>query len=689
MSLPTISSIPLPDSRAGLTTAGAFLSAYNEASQLAMQQEQLASDLQMRDHQMQRQDQLMRWEGEDRQYQNDVIRPLEEQKMRLGNASEILGLQQQGADLRYREEMTRATSLRTGSDNAIYDSFNNDPRIRSGLEAGMRLFGGQGAGAPGANSIGKATRYGYANDSTPDSNSRAGIGAWVSPQEQARIKAGEDTPNRLRSGDLALSPDVERAMRMAGIKPGQTLALQYADGSEHVGRWMDRTATSYQGKALTGRFDIYDPDGSHAARDGHPVVSFKRAGDDTAAPIGASQVQTMRDAESVLDAYEAATEYVQKFTRQDSRGNLVLDPRAQPIAEQALAMETAIKANPMLSGMAQQRVNQRQEEAAQKAVSSIMTFHQPGQFEDFRARQPGAFHVLQRWDMGQDVPREHKMQAVQMLQAHAANYKPGQNAAKALPASALTMLQTIGKAQAMPRPQGKQDPSDPKKVMEPDAKAMAEWEAAQAEAAGAGTALAAMAMYDPSVAEVYQRVFAPKKQQPGPKGPEGNQTPAPATSDDSGLTVDELLDRKKKSAEAQLELAKMDDVTASVNTLAAELSKEHGVTVQAANVANEILKDHNKPSGRKAKAPLHVDEFGRTYGEGAETAYDEMIPASQFYAEKLKLPVDELKRWAKAQQKGASASKKEIHRGLTPEQARMLPSGSLVEDQNGVLRTVP
>ena len=647
MSLPTISSIPLPDSRAGLTTAGAFLSAYNEASQLAMQQERLASDLQMRDKQMQRQDQLMQWEGEDRQYRNDVLRPLEEQKMRLGNASEILGLQQQGADLRYREEMTRATSLRTGSDNAIYDSFHADPRIQSGLEAGMRLFGGQGAGAPGANSIGKATRYGYAHDSTPDSNSRAGIGAWVSPQEQARIKAGEDTPNRLRSGDLALSPDVERAMRMAGIKPGQMLALQYADGTEHVGRWMDRTATAYQGKALTGRFDIYDPDGSHAARDGHPVVSFKRAGDDTAAPVGASQVQTMRDAESVLDAYEAATEYVQKFTRQDSRGNPVLDPRAQPIAEQAFAMETAIKANPMLSGMAQQRVDQRQEEAASKAVAQTFEFYQPGQLEDFRARQPGAFNVLQRWNMDQPVPLESKLQATRMLQEHAANYKPGQSAAKALPASALTMLQTIGKAQAMPRPQGKPDPADPKKIMEPDAKAMAEWEAAQAEAAGAGTALAAMAMYDPSVAEVYQRVFAPKKQ-PGPQGPEGNKTAAAPTAD-SKLTVDELLDRKKKSSESALELAKMDDVTASVNTLAEDISKEHGVTIKAQNIANEILSDTPK----NVSVPRSEWE-GMPSGPRRSYLSAGRLPASAYYAEKLKVPEDELKRWAKAQQKQAT-----------------------------------
>src|SRR6478609_8012114 len=66
----------------------------------------------------------------------------------------------------------------------------------------------------------RITSYGYADDSTPDRNSSAGIGAWVGDEEAARIRAGKDTPNKLKDGDFAVSPDEEALLREAGINPG-------------------------------------------------------------------------------------------------------------------------------------------------------------------------------------------------------------------------------------------------------------------------------------------------------------------------------------------------------------------------------------------------------------------------------------------------------------------------------------
>jgi hypothetical protein len=113
----------------------------------------------------------------------------------------------------------------------------------------------------------RITSYGYARDSTPDTNSAAGIGAFVSVAEAEKIKAGEVTPNRLQSGDLAISRDIEAQFREAGIQPGQMVRLKLADGTLHTGRWMDRTADVYNGRTLTGRFDVYSPDGPSPLND--------------------------------------------------------------------------------------------------------------------------------------------------------------------------------------------------------------------------------------------------------------------------------------------------------------------------------------------------------------------------------------------------------------------------------------
>lgn len=116
----------------------------------------------------------------------------------------------------------------------------------------------------------KATSYGYTGDPTPDSNSSAGIGAWVPDTEAAKIKNGEDSPFKLKPNDIALSPDVEKTVRANGIQPGDTLAVTMGNGDIVQGRWMDRTAQDSDvssgkikgvTKPLRGRVDFYTPGG--------------------------------------------------------------------------------------------------------------------------------------------------------------------------------------------------------------------------------------------------------------------------------------------------------------------------------------------------------------------------------------------------------------------------------------------
>lgn len=127
----------------------------------------------------------------------------------------------------------------------------------------------------GARSGDRITSYGYSGDTTPDSNSTAGIGAWVSDEEQKRIKRGEMTENRLREGDLAVSRDVERQFKAAGIKPRDKVRITLDDNTSMIVRWNDKTGESYNGKALTGRFDLYSPKGP-SPLNGRSVTGWKK-----------------------------------------------------------------------------------------------------------------------------------------------------------------------------------------------------------------------------------------------------------------------------------------------------------------------------------------------------------------------------------------------------------------------------
>jgi hypothetical protein len=123
-----------------------------------------------------------------------------------------------------------------------------------------------GASAPGAQPLGKVTSYNFPNDPYSDTNSRNRIGAWN---------------NRLDDTSLAISPDIERKFKAAGIGKGDPVELTLADGSTMIRRWHDRTmqdedAIKKFGKPLTGRFDIHSPGGKQT-NDGMAVVSFRKA----------------------------------------------------------------------------------------------------------------------------------------------------------------------------------------------------------------------------------------------------------------------------------------------------------------------------------------------------------------------------------------------------------------------------
>lgn len=118
----------------------------------------------------------------------------------------------------------------------------------------------------GIKAEGKVTSYNFPNDPYSDSNSRNLIGAWN---------------NKLTEDSLAISPDIERKFKAAGIGKGDPVELTLADGSTVIRTWDDRTMQDEQairkfGKPLTGRFDFHSPGGKQK-NDGMAVVSFRKA----------------------------------------------------------------------------------------------------------------------------------------------------------------------------------------------------------------------------------------------------------------------------------------------------------------------------------------------------------------------------------------------------------------------------
>lgn len=104
-----------------------------------------------------------------------------------------------------------------------------------------------------------------------DSASALAIGFKVPPEEQAKIKKGLPSLHKMKAGDIAVSPDVRSQLESQGVQYMDNITIKLEDGTTHTGRWMDVTAEVYKGKNLSGRFDIYTPEGRS------PIVGKKVA----------------------------------------------------------------------------------------------------------------------------------------------------------------------------------------------------------------------------------------------------------------------------------------------------------------------------------------------------------------------------------------------------------------------------
>lgn len=114
--------------------------------------------------------------------------------------------------------------------------------------------------------IGRVTSYGYKGDTTPDTNSSAGIGAF--------------TKHLIAGQSFGTSYDIEQKLRDSGIKPNDKVELTLSNGEKVVKIWHDRGATPEQARKLglrnySGRFDFYSPDGPDKRSD-LAVVGFKK-----------------------------------------------------------------------------------------------------------------------------------------------------------------------------------------------------------------------------------------------------------------------------------------------------------------------------------------------------------------------------------------------------------------------------
>lgn len=118
--------------------------------------------------------------------------------------------------------------------------------------------------------LGKITSYNWQGDKYTDSYSREGMGSW----------------GKVATNGMAISPDIEKQFREAGIKPKDKVKITLSDGTELERVWDNRTMQDKQaikmfGKPLTGRFDLHYPEGKAPhEKDGIAVVGFQKVESD-------------------------------------------------------------------------------------------------------------------------------------------------------------------------------------------------------------------------------------------------------------------------------------------------------------------------------------------------------------------------------------------------------------------------
>lgn len=119
--------------------------------------------------------------------------------------------------------------------------------------------------ASSAKPIATGTTYGYKSDPYRDSASLARVGAFTAPSDKSH-GAYESHEGGLKEGDVALSPDLEKKFRAAGVEPLDMVKLTFSDGTSTTVRWADRTmqdaqATRKFGAPLRNRIDFFTPTG--------------------------------------------------------------------------------------------------------------------------------------------------------------------------------------------------------------------------------------------------------------------------------------------------------------------------------------------------------------------------------------------------------------------------------------------
>lgn len=409
-SIPIVTSFfPQWQGPSGGDVANSFLNAFFSSQQnlrqnqnMAMQQDQFAYerdvmrplreqgmqlDLSEQKQRMKFAAQDQEWQQKDRQfttqqrqYETDVLRPLNEAQMRNQVASSAFQLQSQQQELDAKTALMGSQMMAT---KAIEDSIN-----------GLAGFGASLRGAPAELPVsGKVTSYGYKSDPTGDSAS-LGTGEFKVPTGAWN--------NQLSTESLAISPDVERQFKTAGIKEGDMVHLRLANGDVVTRRWDDRTmqdaqATEKFGKPLTGRFDFYSPDGVHSS-DGSRVVGFARAGKDQVTGMEAGPVKP-----------EQINQALNQFDTLVNTSKML--PPGTPARIRADVAITTAMADPVFSGMLKQReVNKQNAELGMQVATDILST--PTRLSEAFKQQHEAFanvQVIRNNDGTYDVARNTGM----------------------------------------------------------------------------------------------------------------------------------------------------------------------------------------------------------------------------------------------------------------------------------------
>ena len=327
-----------------------------EAQKLGMDETRQNMGFAAEDQQFQRDDQA--WQAQQRQHELDVLRPIKEASARNRLTSTAYALE--GKRQKFDANTAMMGAQMTAS-RAIEDAL-----------AGLSGFGQNLKSAPAEmNFSGKVTSYGYQSDPLGDSAS-LGKGAFKKPTGA--------WGNELSADSLAVSPDVERSFKAAGIKEGDYVNLRLANGSVVRRKWDDRTmqdedATKKFGKPLTGRFDFYSPDGV-SKLDGNQVVGFSRAG--AANPVAGMNAGPVTP--------DQVGEALRKFDTLVNTSKML--PPSDPARIRAeIGISTAIN-DPTFSGILQQREIQKQNVAQGAAVANNILSMPVDATASFKARFP-------------------------------------------------------------------------------------------------------------------------------------------------------------------------------------------------------------------------------------------------------------------------------------------------------------